>query len=82
MEAKPSDSRNALAKIALLRLYLSLGYTIALVVLSLIAIALIAYYVFNGEWLPPIFVLLARKELANFFDGESTRLSIPDTSAT
>jgi hypothetical protein len=57
-----------------LRLKLALTYLFASIALNLLAVASIAYFAINGEWLQAIFILLARKELVSAMDRESERL--------
>jgi hypothetical protein len=69
------DAKRAISKLAA-----GLGaiYLVASIVTSIGGLVAIGYYVFNSEWMPAIFVLLARKQLVEWFDRESKRvLTIP-----
>jgi len=55
-------------------IYLAGAYLFAAMAISIGSILGIAYLVFNAHWLPAIFVLLARKDLARWLSRESSRL--------
>jgi len=46
----------------------------ASIIVSLTSIAAIIYFVINGQWLPAIFFLLARREITKFLDSEALRI--------
>ena len=63
-----------LSKIHRFTIFLVTAYLVAGIVVALASILGIAYLVVNTQWLPAIFILLARKDLVRWLDSESTRL--------
>ena len=52
-----------------------LGYLVTSLTITLFSIIAMAYYAFNSNWLPAIFVLLARGELTRYLDGQFDRMT-------
>jgi hypothetical protein len=74
MKTDSTNINRTLARIRLLRLSLALGYAMAAIAVAWISIAGIVYCVLKAQWLPAIFILLARRDLVRWMDGESHRL--------
>lgn len=55
------------------QVYLFVGFLVAGYIVSIAGFVGMAYYVLNGEWLPAIFILLARKQLVGWLHGVSDR---------
>ena len=69
-----ADVSRAVSMVRRFQVYLAVIYSVAGVLVAFGSLLAIAYCMINSKWLPAIFVLLARKDLGRFLDGESTRL--------
>jgi hypothetical protein len=67
-------SASVVALIGRIRVGLAFFYVVASLTISLLSLAGIAYCVLTERWLPAIVILLARKDLVRWMDGEANRL--------